>query len=160
MTTKEFSNGVEQTAEGDPMDELVAYAFALVGTPYIYASNCPVRGLDCSGFACELLRFAGIIGREDLSAQGIYDLLYKQASTPNLRARGCFAFYGESVTKISHIAFMVSPYQILEAGGGDSTTTNEEEAIKRNAFVRGRILEHRSDLVATLKPRYSKIGMI
>lgn len=158
-TTKESLNGADKTAQGDRMDELVAYAFALVGGPYIYASNCPVLGLDCSGFACEILRFAGIVGKEDLSAQGIYDMLCKQASTPSLRARGCFAFYGESVTKINHVAFMVSPYQVLEAGGGDSTTVNREEAIKRNAFVRGRLLEHRADLVATLKPRYGKIGV-
>lgn len=157
-TTKEFLNGGDKTAQGDRMDELVAYAYSLVGVPYIYASNCPVFGLDCSGFACEILRFAGILGREDLSAQGIYDMLYKQASTPNLRSRGCFAFYGDSVTKINHVAFLVSPYQVIEAGGGDSTTTSKDEAIKRNAFVRGRLLEHRSDLVATLKPRYGKIG--
>lgn len=140
---------------------LIAYAMQFVGTPYRWGGNNPMQGgVDCSGYVCEILRFAGLIGsRQDLSAQGLFDLLSRDG-TPGVFGAGVIAFYGASVTKISHVAFMTSAYQILEAGGGDSSTDTTPEAAERNAMVRGRHLRHRADLVATVRPRYAKIGVV
>lgn len=116
--------------------------------------------MDCSGYVCELLRFAGEVGpREDLTAQQIHDQL-DTTGTAGTRGPGVIAFYGQSVTKISHVAFMVDAYRILEAGGGDRTTDTREEAAARGALVRGRLLDYRQDLVATVRPRYRRIGLV
>lgn len=138
---------------------LVDYAMRWVGKPYIWADKCPVvGGFDCSGLVCEILRFGGIVGREDLNSQMLFDR-FSKSGTMGVRGAGVLAFYGSSVTRITHVAFMVSPYQIVEAGGGDSTTTTPEEADRRRAMVRGRLIDYRGDLVATVKPRYAPIGI-
>ena len=141
------------------MDLLIAYALTFVGKPYIWGDKSPVLGgFDCSGFVCEILKFAGELGpRESLNSQGLLDR-FSPISQHGLLSPGSLAFYGKDVTKIEHVAFMVSPYQILEAAGGDSSTIDAATADARNAMVRGRLLNYRSDFIQTLKPQYLKIG--
>jgi len=67
---------------------------------------------------------------------------------------GSLCFYGKSVNAITHIAMMINEYQVIEAGGGDSTTVTLEEAKKRGACVRVKAFGHRKDLVATILPNY------
>lgn len=143
------------------MDLLIMYAMQFVGKPYIYGDKSPViGGYDCSGYVCEILRFAGLIGyNEHLNSQMLFDKFSSDGSRSSIGA-GTLVFYGQSVTKITHVAFMVSPYQILEAGGGDSKTSSPEKGDANIAMVRGRHMSYRKDLVATVKPRYGKIGLI
>ncbi len=143
------------------MDMLIDYAMQFVGKPYKYGGNNPMQGgMDCSGYVCEIFRFAGVVGnKEDLTASGLY-LKFEHTGTHGIRGPGVLAFFGPSLTNITHVAFMVDAYRILEAGGGDSSTDTIEEAAARNAMVRGRTLAYRGDLVGTLKPRYSTIGII
>lgn len=142
------------------MDLLIAYAMTFVGTPYKYAGNNPLQGgMDCSGFVGEVLRFSGLVGnKEDLTAQELYDR-FESSGSLGSRSAGSLAFYGKSVTQITHVAFMVDQYRILEAGGGQSSTVSIEDAAAKNAMVRGRLVNYRQDLVATVKPRYALIGM-
>ena len=41
-------------------DSLVAFGKSLVGTPYLYASSDPAKGLDCSGFISYVFNHFGI----------------------------------------------------------------------------------------------------
>jgi cell wall-associated NlpC family hydrolase len=142
------------------MDLLIRYAMSMAGTPYAYGGNNVLQGIDCSGFVCEVLRFAGLVGnKEDLTAQQLFDK-FEQTGTVGVFAAGALAFYGSSLTKISHVAFMVDAHRILEAGGGDSTTHSVADAAKRNALVRGRLAKYRADFLVTVKPRYATIGLI
>lgn len=143
------------------MNLLIQYAMQFVKTPYAYGDKSPVLGgYDCSGFVCEVLRSAGLVGnKEVLSAQMLFDR-FNNNGTHGIRAAGVLSFYGESVTKISHVAFMIDPYRILEAGGGDSSTLKPEDADSRNAMVRIRLVSYRGDLVDTIKPRYAPIGLV
>lgn len=142
------------------MDHMIQYAMSFLGTPYHWGGNNSIEGIDCSGFACELLRSVGLVGnKEDLTAQQIYALLEREG-TEGVFCPGAFSFYGESVTKITHVAFMIDAYRILEAGGGDSKTLTLQDAARRNALVRMRLVKYRGDLVSTVKPRYAKIGLI
>jgi cell wall-associated NlpC family hydrolase len=141
------------------MQHVIDYAKSFLGVPYKYASNCHLEGgIDCSGFVCELMRAAGELGKEDLSAQGLYDMLWNRA-TPQATGPGTILFFGKSVTSIEHVAFAVDLFTMIEAGGGDSTTTTTEAAASKNAFVRMRPISWRKDLVASLRPRYAGIGM-
>lgn len=141
------------------MEYIVAYALSFVGTPYIYGSNHPEIGLDCSGLVCEILKSGGAIGtKEDLSAQQIFDR-FQHDGRWNQFGPGTLAFYGKSVTQITHVAIMIDNLRIVEAGGGDSTTVTVKDAVAKNAFVRVRPVKYRGDLVALIRPPFPLIGV-
>lgn len=142
------------------MDKLIAYAMSMVGTtPYRYKGNNPLSGFDCSGFVCEVIRSAGLLKwNEDLNSQGLYDKFEKQAGTRiNSVAAGSLAFYGESWSKITHVAFHIDPERVIECGGGDHLTLTREDAESKNAFVRIRVVRYRQDYLGSLRPDYSSI---
>jgi cell wall-associated NlpC family hydrolase len=131
---------------------LITYAMLFIGTPYIYASNGG-GAFDCSGFICELLKHKGVI-KKDKSAQSIFDFLKNKSGQiieiKNIKGSD-FIFYGKDQFSISHIAMAVNEVELIESGGGDSSTTTFEEARKRGAMVRLRPVNHRSDIVAVLR---------
>lgn len=133
---------------------LKSYALSFIGSPYHFGGDDPISGFDCSGLASELLRAAGLVPYNFRSnAQGIYNL-FEHNSSAGVFALGTLAFYGENLTKIDHIAFCLDSFHMIEAGGGDSSTVNDEVASQRNAFVRLRPIKYRKDFLTTLKPYY------
>ena len=141
------------------METLRAYALRFVGLTYAWGGDDPLNGWDCSGLVQELLASIGMDPPGDQTAQTLFNH-YEKSSTWNVFGCGSIAFYGESVTKITHVAMMIDQYRIVEAGGGDSSVTSAKIAAEKNAFVRVRLLNQRKDLVAVLRPRYSTIGIV
>lgn len=143
------------------MDLTIKYAMQFVNLRYVYGGNSPLEGgIDCSGFVCEILRSAGLLKNgEDLTAQELYDR-FSVTGTVGVRNAGTLAFYGKSVTSITHVAFMIDAFRILEEGGGTKDTNTLAEAAALDARVRQRIVGYRADLVATVKPRYGTIGLV
>lgn len=137
------------------MDTFRDYALSFIGLPYKWGGDDPVEGFDCSGLIIELYKSVGILPRDyDGTAQSIYDLFEKQ-SLQNSYGLGSLVFYGESVTKITHVAMLIDnsqPWRIIEAGGGNSHVLNKEDAALKNAYVRIRPMNYRSDKVAVIKP--------
>lgn len=131
------------------IDLMIAYAFEFVGTMYRWGGSSPMEGFDCSGFCQELLMSIGIDPRGDQTAQGLYNFLSKHY--PKGIDRGSVLFFGEATDKITHIAVAVDDDHMIEAGGGNSSTTNAQKAIIQQAFVRVRPIKNRSDLVAAIK---------
>ncbi len=143
------------------MYRTIEYAMHFVGKPYIWGDKVPVLGgFDCSGIVCEILRSVGLVGKENLNAQMLFNRFHITGYHGAPPGAGVLAFYGTKVTDISHVAFMIDPYRIIEAGGGDHTTTTPEAADARGAMVRIRLLSHRPDLLTLIKPRYSAIGVV
>lgn len=140
------------------MQILKDYAMSFVGKPYLWGGNNPAFGADCSGFAQELLASAGIDPTGDQSAQGLFDYFSKNGAW-NVYLCGSLAFYGKSVSEITHVAMFVDPYRVIEAGGGDSTTTTLQAAEKKGASVRIRLYDARKDTVAVVRPYYTRIGV-
>ena len=139
---------------GTPIQEVLqAYMIRLVGVPYRWGGDDPSLGFDCSGLAQELLASVGMDPPGDQTAQNLYDHFAKSNLGP-VKACGALAFYGKSVTEITHVGMMLDSVHIVEAGGGGSSTTTLEAAAKQNAFVRIRRFDHRKDVVAVLMPRY------
>jgi cell wall-associated NlpC family hydrolase len=134
------------------------YAMSFNGLPYIWGGDDPVVGMDCSGLVQEILASVGMDPPGDQTAQGLFDHFQKTALW-NKYGLGALAFYGESVSKITHVAFMLDQYRIIEAGGGGSKSTSPAAASAQNAFVRIRLIKRRPDLVAVLKPSYASIGV-
>ena len=123
------------------MSPLQNYAWQFIGIPYVWGGNdTAAGGMDCSGFALELLRFAGIWSHRqgDASAQDIYNYLL---TSPHKRGQGKLLFFGQSTSTITHVALeWADPSQMIEAGGGGPTG--------KKGMIRIRPKSWRKDLVA------------
>jgi cell wall-associated NlpC family hydrolase len=139
------------------MNILYDYAMSFVGLPYKWGGDNALTGFDCSGLVQEILASAGVDPRGDQTAQELFD--HFKHGQWNVHALGSLAFYGKDAASITHVAFMIDPYRVIEAGGGDSTTTTRSVAEEKNATVRMRHISHRRDLIAIIRPDYSKIGV-
>ena len=136
---------------------LVEIASKFIGINYLYGGKSPLIGMDCSGLVAECLESVGVIrflhASDYPNAQGIYNLLIKNPgvhSIPNLITRGALLFFGHSKIEIDHVAIAVTPWHMIEAGGGTSATTNRIIAGEQNAYVRMRPITHRTDFVDAL----------
>lgn len=142
------------------MQTLRELAMSYLGLPYKYGGNNPITGFDCSGLVCELLKSCGVLPHgADLNAQGLYDLLEKSGSVDRW-GMGSVAFYGKDPLNITHVAFCLDQYRMIEAGGGDRTTLTAADAAAKNACVRIRPIKYRSDFMVVIKPDYARIGII
>lgn len=128
-------------------------ALMSLNIPYLWGGKNPLTGFDCSGFSEWTLACFGMDPPGFNNAQMLHDWLLKHGSASVL-GTGAFCFYGKSINEIKHISLMLNPHLIIEAGGGDSSTTNIEVAKKQGACVRIRPFGHRKDLVSVIMPKY------
>jgi len=139
------------------LELLLQYGFALIagGRPYRWSGDDPLKGFDCSGFATEMLKAAGIYPRTapKMSAQQLYAYLLK-FGTINQTGRGAFAFFGKSLNEIDHVGWCLDTYAMLHFGSGDSTTTTPERAAEQNAFGRMDPIRYRKDFLCVVRPEY------
>lgn len=140
------------------MELIIAYALTFVGTPYLWGGSNPMQGLDCSGLVQEILASAGMDIPGDQTAQGLFDYFSKNGSW-NKPGAGSLVFFGTDALHVTHVAFMLDQYRIIEAGGGGHKVISLQTAIDNNAFVKVRHLLNRKDVVSIIKPDYSKIGL-
>lgn len=130
------------------------YALSFVGTPYRWGGQSP-GGIDCSGLVIEILTQAGVLPHNyDTTAQGLYSTYSKDWPTVLYPYPGALVFYGRGLASITHVAFALDGYRVLEAGGGNSSTRTKEDAWLRNAFVRIRPANYRPDMIAMIGPPY------
>lgn len=122
---------------------------------YIWGGNDSIKGFDCSGFVQELYASIGIDPPGDQTAQKLFDYFYNEDSKRDLFKEpriGSLAFYGRQLNRISHVAMFMDSSHVIEAGGGNASTTNVEASIRQNAYIRIRPFSQRRDLVAILRP--------
>lgn len=131
---------------------LSRYAMAFLGVPYRWGGENPITGFDCSGFVQELLRSIGMDPPGDQTAQALFDA-FKECEAEMI-SEGCLLFFGKSNRQITHVAFALNRYLMIEAGGGGHLTLTEKDAAAQNAFIRMRPITNRSDLVGFLLPKY------
>lgn len=127
-------------------DLLIAYLKTFIGSRYQWTGEGPYNiGFDCSGLMLEGLRAFGLWGKDDATAQMIYNKFKKPQQSPIVYFPGMLVFFGRSVNEITHIGLMINDYQFIEAGGGDSKSVDK-------GMVRVRPLSWRRDLVAAINP--------
>jgi cell wall-associated NlpC family hydrolase len=140
------------------LELLKTYAVSLVGVPYKYGGDNPISGFDCSGLVSELCRASGLVPwsyREN--AQQIYTRFSRLYRTTPYPALGDISFYGASEALITHVAFCLDTYSILEAGGGDERTLYPSVAAQQDAFVRIRPWNYRKFQPIILRPVYPTV---
>ena len=143
------------------MEILFLTTMQMLNIPYKWGGNHPLEGFDCSGLIQYLLSANGdpIPDHIDRTAQGIFDYFSINGSW-NVSKLGSLAFFGKDARSITHIAMLVDEHRIIEAAGGDHLTLTKEDAVKKGALVRISMLSHRRDLIAIIRPSFSKIGHI
>ena len=134
---------------------LSEYALNFIGRPYIWGGDGSGKcggGFDCSGLVLECLWAFGILPNGDLTAQGIYDILYNQLiwSTPGngKEKPDDILFFGKDDKHITHVAIAIGNDLMVEAGGGGSKCNT---AATSTGMVRVRPISWRKDLVAVLR---------
>lgn len=143
----------------NPLQVMLECALACLNVPYRWGGDNPVQGMDCSGFVQWVLKSVGLDPKGDQTAQGLCDHFDRTGShtAPTL---GALVFFGESMTKVTHVALCLNEWQMIEAGGGNSLTKTKSDAEALGACVRVRMITSRSDRVAIIKPSFSRVGLI
>lgn len=124
---------------------------SLLGLPYKWGGDDPIRGFDCSGLVIELLQSSGVLPHGfDATA----DNLWKR---PDFVAQegarfGHLVYFGKD--KATHVAFCLNEKLMLEAGGGGSKTNTAEDAASQNAYIRVRPVAIRKDILGYNRPPY------
>lgn len=135
------------------MDLFTEHALKFLNIPYLYGGNSPASGLDCSGLALCLIKAFGVPIKGDTNAQGLY-MYCRNNNFEKVYRTGSLAFFGRDDRSISHVGILLNKEIMIEAGGGDATTTNFQMAVKQNACVRLRPIKNRIDLVSVYFPNY------
>ena len=141
------------------MQYVISTLLSQLGKPYIWGGQSPLIGWDCNGLIHWGLDSAGLDTPTDRSAQGLFDWFDVHGERDPRPGAGVLAFYGKSVAEITHVAFMLDRFRIIEAGGGDRSCLTLADAIQKRAYVRIRHVSARTP-IALRKPRYATIGLI
>jgi cell wall-associated NlpC family hydrolase len=109
---KEEKITINQTQETQSIidrDSIITYSKQYLGTPYLYASNNPKRGFDCSGFVNYIFKYFDISLPR---SSGAYKNLGKAKSPEDFKVGDILVFYGYKDRKnIGHLGI------ICEANG-------------------------------------------
>lgn len=127
-------------------------AIKQLGTPYIWGGHgdwiwtptgpasmqkkggCP-KGFDCAGLVTECVRLAG---GPDLTKTWNAQTMASQLPEASPNDPFCLTVYGKALDLVSHVAIGIGasvPQLLIQASGGDQTTINFTEAVKRGACV-------------------------
>jgi cell wall-associated NlpC family hydrolase len=102
-------NGVEKIQTTIDRDSIITYSKQYLGTPYLYASNNPNRGFDCSGFVSYVFQHFDV--SVPRSSSGYKNLgITKKAE--DFKVGDVLVFYGyKNKTIVGHVGI------ICEANG-------------------------------------------
>lgn len=127
---------------------MVDYAKSFIGTKYEWGGNTPEEGMDCSGFIQEVIK-ADWIYKGDRTAQDLFfylsdKFLSDQIINIHKFEPGDIVFYGQNLSKITHVSMCIDKYKVIEAGGEGRQSTSK-------GFVRVRRLESRDDVLCAVR---------
>ena len=126
----------------DAVYMIIEVAKTYLNMPYLWAGDDPT-GFDCSGMAIECLRAVGKFPlKGDEPAWKLWERFQNQEVSHG--KPGALAFWFNSDTnKAVHVAVCINNNYCVTADGGGSKTLTLEDAIKQNAFIKIRKIDHR-----------------
>lgn len=135
------------------MNYLERVALSHLGVPYIWGGKNPMTGFDCSGFVEWCLESVGYDLPGQFNAQALRNH-FIAAGVESKPCMGALVFFGDSLTKITHVGLLLNSVLMVEAGGGDSRCTTLDYAKTKGACVRIRPYQRRKDVVSIVLPQY------
>ena len=138
---------------------LMVMAMQYLNIPYKWGGN-NYLGLDCSGLVLKVLHDVGVT-LPDMTAHGLYEYCVEKGTGSSQGECDSLLFFG-SESRIKHIAISLGEvdgeWLMIEAGGAgrNSLTLSPEELARKDARVRIKPVNNRSDLVASIKLPYRK----
>lgn len=136
----------------------VQYAWTLLGTPYRWAGDDPIQGFDCSGFVVEVLAGVGLFPHgHDATADELLQLW--RDSVVDRPTPGCLIFWKNAAGRATHVEIVLDGEHTIGASGGGSSTTDEDQAAKQNAFVKIRPIKYRGPSYVVVDPFSRRIPM-
>ncbi len=119
------------------------YCKYFIGVHYSFGGKTPEQGFDCSGLVSEGLKAAGLIPNAALlNSQMLYNRLLHLSIHSEIK-KDSLLFFGEDITKITHVALALDNKFLIESSGEGRVETDK-------GFVRIRPINHRNDLVGVL----------
>lgn len=93
-------------------DQMLRDAFRMIGVPYVWGGSA-ANGIDCSGFAQLVHRWAGITLRRDADMQ----MADGRPVEPQAMRPGDLAFFGEAgeTRKVTHVALSLGGWKIIHS---------------------------------------------
>lgn len=132
---------------------LLKLAWSYVNLPYRWGGDDPMTGFDCSGMVVELLKAVGALPlHADLGADMLWRMYIPARPEAGEAAAGHLAFWFNDKGEATHVAVCVDGEFCLTANGGGRATKELADAVRMNAFVTLRRLDHRSD-----QPRFVRL---
>ena len=133
-------------AQFSERNQFVWYVKQFLLTPYSWAGDDPMGGVDCSGLVVEGFKSIGwFYENEDKSADGFYVHFSDQIIQKSAIKPGCLAVWidktGDRAGQATHIAIFINRQQIIHSSGGGSSTDTLPEAIQKNAYMKIRLFE-------------------
>ena len=130
---------------------LAIAAMSYVNVPYKWG-GFDASGLDCSALIIKSFHDTGHF-IQNMNSQQIYYWTQTIEGAKSCKpTQDCLLFYGRDAESITHVALAINDKILIEAGGAgrDSLNLSKNELLKRNARVRIREINYRSDLVASV----------
>lgn len=131
----------------------IKYLYRFLGRPYIWGgdgSGAKDGGFDCSGLVLEGLWAFGLYTGRDTNCAGLKKYAAANWSKCESGNQGALLFFG-TTKNVSHVAVAIGGGLMIEAGGGDSRSTN---AANSTGFIRIRPVTNRADFLAAYMPNF------
>jgi cell wall-associated NlpC family hydrolase len=124
-------------------EKIVAKIMEHLGTPYIWGSRNPEKGLDCSGTIVFALRELGL---EPKKYNATAADLWKQCSRVYIPQVGDLIFYGGGLLSgPSHVMVYMGDGKVIGSSGGGPSTTTVAKAREQGAEVKVLPMNYRND---------------
>ena len=127
---------------------------AMLGRPYIWGGDDPMRGYDCSGLVQDGFAMFGMDDPQDSTADKMWnqwDQGYADSKRVPSSRLGDIIFFGKP-ERASHVAIAVNHRTMFHAGGGRQTTIDHTQSIAQNAFVKFAPIDSRLDKLGIYRP--------
>ena len=124
---------------------ITCVAHSLLHTPYRWGGDDPA-GIDCSGMVIDCLQAVGLFPlKSDTTADGLYNK-FRKNGIAEIPQPGDMVFWFDSEGKAYHVAIAIDRFHCITADRGGKRIKTLEDAIKHNAFIKIRRIDHRKDL--------------
>ena len=138
-TTISLVNRVRLSSTGEKIVEKIK---SIIGTPYIWGSRDPSKGVDCSGTVVWALRELGL---EPKKWNATAADMHSQSDFVVVPQPGDLAFYGSLLGGINHVMVYMGDGKVIGSSGGGPLTKTVADAKARNACVKELPVNYRDD---------------